>query len=106
MRNSRFSGFEIPICLTDDLFQSDYPHVNSKDKTCADYAKTHIVSRPPQAGPLVHFGIVASGNQVIKNAEEAEECRRSLIYPFQACLSLHVIILDCYFSPHLIDKQL
>ena len=70
MRNSRFSAFEIPTCLSDDLFQSDYPHVNSKDKTCADCAKTHVVSRPPQAGPLVHFGIVASGNQVIKDAVE------------------------------------
>lgn len=69
-RNSRFSAFEIPTCLADDLFQSDYPHVNSKDNTCADCAKTHIVSRPPRAGPLVHFGIIASGNQVIKNGAE------------------------------------
>lgn len=69
-RNGRFSAFEIPTCLTDDLFQSDYPHVNSEDKTCADCAKTNIVSRPARADPLVHFGIVASGNQVIMNTTE------------------------------------
>lgn len=69
-RNSRFSAFERPTSLTDDLFQSDYPHVNSKDKTCADCAKDHIVDRSPRADSLIHFGIVASGNQVIKNATE------------------------------------
>jgi nucleoside phosphorylase len=69
-RNSRFSTFERPSSVADNLFQKDYPHANPKDKTCADCAKIHTVSRPPRAGPLVHFGIVASGNQVIKNAEE------------------------------------
>jgi nucleoside phosphorylase len=70
MRNSRFSAFERPTSLDDNLFQSNYPHVNSKDKTCADCAKDHIVDRLPRADPLIHFGIVASGNQVIKNAVE------------------------------------
>jgi nucleoside phosphorylase len=69
-RNGRFSEFERPTSLTDDLFQIDYPHVNSKDKTCADCAKNYIVDRPPRSNSQVHFGIVASGNQVIKNAAE------------------------------------
>jgi nucleoside phosphorylase len=69
-RNARFSAFQRPTSLTDDLFHSDYPHVNWKDKTCADCAKDHIVGRPPRADSLIHFGIVASGNQVIKNATE------------------------------------
>jgi nucleoside phosphorylase len=69
-RNSRFSTFERPVSVADNLFQRDYPHANSKDTTCADCAKDHIVDRPPRANPLVHFGIVASGNQVIKNATE------------------------------------
>lgn len=69
-RNSRFSTFERPIFVADNLFQMDYTHVNLNDTTCADCAKGHIVDRPPRADPLVHFGIVASGNQVIKNATE------------------------------------
>jgi nucleoside phosphorylase len=69
-RNSRFSAFERPTSLSDDLFKSDYPHVNSKDKTCSDCAKDHIKERPPRADSQIHFGIVASGNQVIKNATE------------------------------------
>ena len=70
MRNSRFSEFKRPTSLSDDLFQSDYPHVNSKDKTCADCARDRIMDRPPRADSLIHFGIVASGNQVIKTAAE------------------------------------
>ncbi|KAM3086792.1 hypothetical protein ACMFMG_000914 [Clarireedia jacksonii] len=78
-RNARFSAFERPISLTDDLFHSDYPHVNLKNKTCADCAKDRIVGRPPRADSLIHFGIVASGNQVIKNA--AERSRISTAHP-------------------------
>jgi len=70
MRNGRFSAFERPTSLADNLFQSDYPHINSKDKICADCSKDYIVDRPLRADPLIHFGIVASGNQVIKNAAE------------------------------------
>jgi nucleoside phosphorylase len=70
MRNSRFLAFQRPTSLADNLFQSNYPHANSKDKTCADCVKDHIVDRPFRADPLIHFGIVASGNQVIKDAAE------------------------------------
>jgi nucleoside phosphorylase len=69
-RNNRFLAFERPTSLADNLFQSDYPHVNSKDKICADCSKDYLMHRPPRADPLIHFGIVASGNQVIKNAAE------------------------------------
>ncbi|KAH6717482.1 hypothetical protein BKA61DRAFT_323396 [Leptodontidium sp. MPI-SDFR-AT-0119] len=79
LRNSRFSAFERPTSLVDCLFQSDYPHVDSKDKTCAGCAKDHIVNRPLRVDPLIHFGIVASGNQVIKNA--AERVRISTAHP-------------------------
>jgi nucleoside phosphorylase len=69
-RNSRFSAFERPTSLVDSLFQGDYAHVNPKDKICAECKKDHLVARPPRDGPLIHFGVVASGNQVIKNATE------------------------------------
>jgi len=66
MRNSSFSAFEIPTCLADDLFRSDYPHVNSRDKTCADCAKTHIVSR--SASTLRHCCFRQSGYQELCRA--------------------------------------
>ena len=69
-RNHRFLAFERPTSLTDNLFHGDYAHVNPKDTICAECKRQYIVARSPRDGPLVHFGIVASGNQVIKNATE------------------------------------
>ena len=66
-RNPRFLAFERPISLVDNLFDNDYIHVNPSDKTCVECDKSRIIQREPRHGPLVHFGIVASGNQVIKD---------------------------------------
>ncbi len=69
-RNSRFSVFERPTALTDYLFRSDYLHVDSEDKACKHCIKDYIIDRPARVDPLIHFGTVASGNQVIKNASD------------------------------------
>jgi nucleoside phosphorylase len=65
--NPRFSAFERPISLIDNLSDNDYIHVNPNDKTCAECEKSRIIRRESRHGPLVHFGIVASGNRVIKD---------------------------------------
>ena len=69
-RNHHFSAFERPTSLIDNLFQSYYAHVNPEDKTCAECKNDYIIARRPRDGPLIHFGVVASGNQVTKNATE------------------------------------
>jgi nucleoside phosphorylase len=66
-RNSRFSDFGRPAKLVDNLFESGYRHVNLNDKTCADCDKSQIIPRLPRNDPVVHFGTVGSGNQVIKD---------------------------------------
>jgi len=66
-RNSRFLEFERPASLVDNLFEKDYIHVNPNDKTCVECDKSRLIQRKTQRGTLVHFGIVASGNQVIKD---------------------------------------
>jgi len=68
-RNPRFEDFGRPKSLVDNLFKNDYNHVNPRDKTCVYCDKRQIIRREPpiQRGPLVHFGIVASGDQVIKD---------------------------------------
>jgi nucleoside phosphorylase len=66
-RNSFFSAFDRPASLVDNLFENDYMHLNPSDKTCVECDKTRIIQRETQHGLLVHFGIVASGNQVIKD---------------------------------------
>ncbi|KAH0542444.1 hypothetical protein FGG08_003199 [Glutinoglossum americanum] len=69
-RNDRFSEFERPTSLVDNLFQNEYTHVNPEDRICAECKQDYIVARCPRDGPLIHFGIVASGNQVIKDGTE------------------------------------
>jgi nucleoside phosphorylase len=66
-RNSRFLAFERPASLIDDLFEKDYIHVNSSDKTCVECDKSRLIPRETRHSPVVHFGIVASGNQVIRD---------------------------------------
>lgn len=72
-RNDRFLAFERPISLVDNLFNSKYIHVNSKDTTCSECNKDYIMPRHPRNSPLVHFGVVASGNQVIKDGMKRAE---------------------------------
>ncbi|KAI4741959.1 Pfs, NACHT and ankyrin domain protein [Aureobasidium sp. EXF-12298] len=53
----------------DRLFEADYSHVGGS-KTCADCDSSRIVTREARQTtvPLVHYGTIASSNQVIKNA--------------------------------------
>lgn len=67
-RNSRFSDFGLPSVLTDKLFLSNYTHVNRQDQTCSECDTNFLVRRSPRNGSVVHFGVVASGNQVIKDS--------------------------------------
>jgi hypothetical protein len=63
----------------DNLFQGNYAHVNPKDNICSECKKDSLVARPSQDGPLIHFGVVASGNQVIKECygESQDPCSSS-----------------------------
>ncbi|KAI1115623.1 hypothetical protein F5Y14DRAFT_409764 [Nemania sp. NC0429] len=55
--------------LEDVLFQSDYEHPESIE-SCKDCDKSRQMRRPSRGsnGPKIHYGIIASGNQVIKHA--------------------------------------
>lgn len=66
-RNPRFKDFERPVSLVDNLFENDYIHVDPKDKTCNKCEKNYLIQREDRVGPVVHFGTVASGNQLIKD---------------------------------------
>ncbi|KAI0544071.1 hypothetical protein F4679DRAFT_577122 [Xylaria curta] len=55
--------------LQDLLFDSAYEHSESI-KSCNDCDRSRLVDRPPRSGsPMIHYGIVASGNQVIKHSK-------------------------------------
>jgi nucleoside phosphorylase len=74
-RNPLFSAFKRPASLVDNLYEYDYTHLKPSDKSCLECDKTRIVHRETRHGRLVHFGIVASGNQVVKDGNK----RRKLL---------------------------
>jgi nucleoside phosphorylase len=64
--------------LKDVLFKADYPHSKTagiddeaRSESCQSCDKSKVVQRPPRDTgdmPVVHYGLIASGNQVIKDA--------------------------------------
>ncbi|PYI12403.1 TPR-like protein [Aspergillus sclerotiicarbonarius CBS 121057] len=63
----------------DWLFNPNYDH-QSEDVDCSACAPTQLVDRLPRESnePLVHYGLIASGNQVIKNARIQDSIAREL----------------------------
>jgi tetratricopeptide (TPR) repeat protein/nucleoside phosphorylase len=53
----------------DVLFDSEYPHA-SPGSSCASCDRTRSVNRRPRGfdGPVIHYGLIASGDRVIKSA--------------------------------------
>ena len=61
----------------DVLFQADYDHAGGG--TCAGCDKARCVtSKTRDNGPVIHYGAIASGNRVIKNARERDELSAAL----------------------------
>ncbi|KAJ5650564.1 uncharacterized protein N7484_004287 [Penicillium longicatenatum] len=58
-----------PGCEYDILFQPQYQHVGDPNAICNNCSYGHIVPRPPRpsSNPQIHYGLIASGNQVIKH---------------------------------------
>jgi nucleoside phosphorylase len=68
----------------DQLFRADYEHP-AEEATCAKCRTDLLVARPRQGGhrppgdcPVVHYGLIASGNQVMKNGVVREQLRKEL----------------------------
>lgn len=58
----------------DILFKPEYEHIND-NRTCDQFDKTHEVVREERssvAAPEIHYGNIASGNSVIKNAHDRD----------------------------------
>ena len=75
--------------LEDVLFKTDCHHIgeiaadnegseDEDDEACRDCDKTMIVKRKKARGAKVHYGLIASGNQVIKNAAFRDELSKTL----------------------------
>ena len=66
--------FPRPAPETDELFQADYIHVDD-DKPCVNCCdRTYLQPRPGlRAATVVHYGTIASGNSVVKDAKTRDE---------------------------------
>ncbi|KAH7173978.1 uncharacterized protein B0J16DRAFT_406362 [Fusarium flagelliforme] len=67
-KSQGLQGFERPLSA-DRLFEDTYRHVSSTTD-CASCDQSKLVQRTPRDSdnPVIHYGAIASGNQVIKNS--------------------------------------
>ncbi|KAK6348028.1 hypothetical protein TWF718_005849 [Orbilia javanica] len=63
----------------DVLFEAEYDHTSSQD-TCDLCHKERVVARPPRPDtiPVVHYGPIASGNQVMKHGKTRDRIKQEL----------------------------
>ena len=90
--------------LEDNLFQSDYNHVDQSKKavdeeeqeeeediasSCRHCDRAMIVKRKPRRTTMeIHYGVVASGNSVIKNAKERDEINQQRVGGHALCFEM------------------
>ncbi|KAI1426039.1 hypothetical protein F5Y12DRAFT_713695 [Xylaria sp. FL1777] len=65
--------------LKDWLFDSDYDHAESNE-SCEDCDRSRLVCRSPRSdnNPVIHYGIIASGNKVMKHAGTRDRLAQKL----------------------------
>jgi nucleoside phosphorylase len=68
------SDFQYPKSAVDNLFRADYDHPDPEQScdSCCD--KRMVVFRQPRLSqiPKIHYGLIASGNQVMKHAASSD----------------------------------
>lgn len=72
-------GFTPPIQQTDYLFRSSYHHTY-QENDCKKCDKEQLLDREPRDDrtPYVHYGLIASGNQVMKDSETRDSLAQQL----------------------------
>ena len=68
-----------PGATQDQLFKAEYPHPDD-NATCANCGSNGLINRLPRDTntPMVHYGLIASGNQVMKDGATREKLRKEL----------------------------
>ncbi|KAH8700735.1 nucleoside phosphorylase domain-containing protein [Talaromyces proteolyticus] len=65
----------------DILFEPEYHHIDSADGTCRSCNPRYLArrpSRPSGDGPQIHYGLIASGNRVMKDGLVRDRIARDL----------------------------
>jgi nucleoside phosphorylase len=78
-RPAKMSNFTHRGQQQDRLFQAEYEHVGSGN-TCDDCDPGKLVARSARAtdDPIVHYGLIASGNQVMKHGRTRDRLAKEL----------------------------
>lgn len=78
-RGSRLSIYRRPSTGSDLLFEANYTHASGSSK-CENCDMTRVVTRTPRDfdGPEIHYGLIASGDRVIKSAAKAMDIAGSV----------------------------
>lgn len=71
------SKFSYPGAELDQLFEAEYDHVGS-GTTCEQCDARKLVVRPPRDSPdpVIHYGTIASGNQVMRHGATRDRLER------------------------------
>lgn len=72
--------FTYDSCREDLLFESQYDHID-RATTCDGCDRHRIVTRAPRDrnDPVIHYGLIASGNQVMKDGRLRDELAQELM---------------------------
>jgi nucleoside phosphorylase len=75
----RLPDYSFPSKLGDDLYQAD--HIHKEGGSCARCGSENLVrrkERPNRRLPVIHYGTIASGNRVMKDAIERDRISQRL----------------------------
>jgi nucleoside phosphorylase len=73
--NPTMSSYSYQSRLEDLLFDSGYDHPQSMEEDCKHCDQSKLLKRSPRPdnSPKIHYGLIASGNQVIKNGRTRDK---------------------------------
>lgn len=79
LHKDMMDGFKSPGQDQDQLYHSTYKHVAMED-TCMKCHKRYLIHRKPRDSvePQIHYGLIASGNQVMKDSEIRDRLAQEL----------------------------
>jgi nucleoside phosphorylase len=73
----KLSAHTLQPGMTDVVFDAEYDHVDGNE-TCDGCDLTRAQHRSPRDVPSVHYGLIASGNQVIKDGVKRDKTSKDL----------------------------
>ncbi|KAL2845287.1 purine and uridine phosphorylase [Aspergillus pseudoustus] len=78
--------FKRPDLDSDRLFKSDYVHLDPDSETCSGCDKSNEYLRPLRSlsnSPQIHYGAIASGNQVVRDSITRDQLAQKGILCFE-----------------------